>query len=42
MIDLYAVTEDHPEYFYDGVHPNQEGYAIVAQAIYEQLDKKGS
>lgn len=42
IIDLYAVTEDHPEYFYDGVHPNQEGYAIVAQAIYEQLDKKES
>lgn len=40
MIDLYAVTEDHPEYFYDGVHPNKEGYAIMAQAIYEQLDKK--
>lgn len=42
MIDLYAVTEDHPEYFYDGVHPNQEGYAVMAQAIYEQLQKMES
>ncbi len=39
VIDLYAVTEDHPEYFADGVHPNKEGYAVVAQTIYEQLAK---
>ena len=37
VIDLYAVTENHPEYFGDGVHPNREGYAILAQAIYEQM-----
>lgn len=39
VIDLYAVTEDHPEYFCDGLHPNKEGYAIVAQAVYEQIMK---
>lgn len=40
MIDLYAVTENHPEYFADGLHPNKEGYAIVAQAVYEQIAKE--
>lgn len=40
MIDLYAVTEKHPEYFTDGVHPNRDGYAIVAQAVYEQMEKE--
>lgn len=40
MIDLYAVTENHPEYFADGLHPNQEGYAVVAQAVYEQILKE--
>ncbi|MCI5874380.1 MAG: GDSL-type esterase/lipase family protein [Roseburia sp.] len=39
VIDLYAVTEDHPEYFADGLHPNKEGYSVVAQAIYEQIAK---
>lgn len=37
MIDLYAVTEDHPEYFMDGVHPNQQGYGVLAEAVYEQI-----
>lgn len=39
VIDLYAVTENHPEYFYDGLHPNKEGYTVVAQAVYEQIAK---
>lgn len=38
VIDLYAVTEEHPEYFCDGVHPNKEGYAILAQTVYEELE----
>lgn len=40
MIDLYAVTENHPEYFSDGLHPNKEGNAVIAQAIYEQIGGK--
>lgn len=39
VIDLYRVTENHPEYFFDGVHPNKEGYTIVAKAIYQQIEK---
>ncbi len=38
VINLYAETENHPEYFGDGVHPNKEGYAILAQAVYEELE----
>lgn len=37
LIDLYAVTENHPEYFMDGVHPNQRGYEILAQTVYAQM-----
>ncbi len=40
LIDLYAVTENHPEYFFDGVHPNKEGYEVVAQTVYEHIVKK--
>lgn len=39
VIDLYAVTENHPEYFTDGLHPNKEGYAVVARTVYEQIAK---
>lgn len=37
LIDLYAVTENHPEYFVDGVHPNEQGYEVLAKAVYEQI-----
>lgn len=37
VIDLYAVTENHPEYFTDGLHPNKEGYDMVARTVYEQI-----
>lgn len=37
FIDLYAVTEDHPEYFTDGVHLNREGYEVLAHAVYESI-----
>ena len=30
-LDLYALTQDHPEYFVDGIHPTEEGYALIAQ-----------
>lgn len=29
-LDLYALTQDHPEYFVDGIHPTEEGYALIA------------
>ncbi|MBQ8279190.1 MAG: hypothetical protein IJZ23_05060 [Roseburia sp.] len=37
LIDLYAVTEEHPEWFSDGLHPNAAGNQAIAQAICEQI-----
>ena len=37
VVDLYAVTVDHPEWFPDGVHPDAEGNKAIAQAIYETI-----
>ena len=36
-IDLHALTEGHPEWFGDGVHPNAPGNEAIAQHIYEQV-----
>ena len=33
VIDLYEFTEDHPEWFADGVHPNAEGNYSIAMYI---------
>jgi lysophospholipase L1-like esterase len=32
-IDLNAPTTAHPEYFADGVHPNDAGYVVVAKTM---------
>lgn len=40
VIDLYALTEDHPEYFKDGVHPNVLGNQMIANHIYRVLTEK--
>lgn len=37
VIDLYAITEGHPEYYSDAVHPNREGNEVLAQAIYKAI-----
>ena len=34
VIDLYAQTENHPEYFCDGVHPNIAGNRFIADTVY--------
>jgi acyl-CoA thioesterase-1 len=36
-IDLNTPTSNHDEYFVDGVHPNDAGYAIVAQIFHDGL-----
>lgn len=36
-IDLYALTEGHPEWFPDGLHPNAEGNRAIAYEVYERL-----
>lgn len=32
-IDLYALTDGHPDYFVDGVHPNSFGNYVIAKHI---------
>ena len=37
IIDLYTYTEDHSEWFGDGVHPNAEGNEAIAEYISQIL-----
>ncbi|MBS6196095.1 MAG: hypothetical protein KH828_11005 [Clostridiales bacterium] len=38
VLDLYNLTEGHPEWFQaDGVHPNKEGAKKIAEAVEKQL-----
>ena len=37
LIDLYSVTEDHADWYSDGLHPNAEGNRAIAQAIHEKI-----
>jgi lysophospholipase L1-like esterase len=36
-IDVYTSMLNHPEYFFDGVHPNNDGSRIIANEIYEAI-----
>lgn len=38
LIDLYSLTESHPEWFADGLHPNAEGNRVIAETICGQLE----
>jgi hypothetical protein len=42
IIDLNAPTLDHPEYFGDGVHPNDGGYAVLAELVKTGLEREPS
>jgi len=37
LIDIYAVTKNHPELFPDKIHANADGYGIIAKQIYEVI-----
>lgn len=39
VIDLYQLTDGHPEYFGDGVHPNKLGNKVIAEYVYEQISR---
>ena len=36
-IDVYTPLVNHPDYFVDGVHPNDEGAALIASEIYQAI-----
>jgi lysophospholipase L1-like esterase len=42
VIDVYSSLANHPEYFPDGVHPNNEGAQIIANVIYQAIVGKTS
>jgi len=35
--DLYDAFNGHPEYYYDGLHPDYEGYGVIADQWYDKL-----
>jgi lysophospholipase L1-like esterase len=37
IIDVYTPLVNHPEDFYDGVHPNSEGVRIIVNTIYQAI-----
>lgn len=37
LIDLYSLTETHPEWFMDGVHPNREGNKMIAERVFQAI-----
>ncbi|KON31269.1 hypothetical protein AC478_03150 [miscellaneous Crenarchaeota group-1 archaeon SG8-32-3] len=37
LIDVYTPLVNHPEYFVDGVHPNNEGAQIIASEVYKAI-----
>jgi len=41
LIDVYSAMLSHPEYFIDGVHPNDNGAHVIAQTIYQKLTATG-
>lgn len=37
IIDLYSKMKDYPEFFPDGVHPNEGGTKVMAEIIAEEI-----
>ena len=38
-IDLYHLTENHPKWLWDGLHPTEKGTAAFAQTIFDYLSQ---
>jgi lysophospholipase L1-like esterase len=36
-IDVYGPTSGHPEYSADGIHPNDQGHQVIADAMYAAI-----
>ncbi|MFC1497412.1 GDSL-type esterase/lipase family protein [Verrucomicrobiota bacterium] len=41
LIDLNTPLLNHPEYFPDGIHPNEAGALVIAKEIHKALTEKG-
>ena len=41
LIDTYTSMLNHPEYFVDGVHPNDDGARVIAETIYKEICSTG-
>lgn len=39
FVDMMAVTAGHEEWFFDGIHPNQEGAEQIAREFYQQIEE---
>lgn len=37
FVDMTKQTKNHPEWFFDGLHPNAEGAEEIAQIFYQQI-----
>lgn len=37
LLDIYELTSGHPEWFNDGVHPNEAGNKAIAEYIYANI-----
>jgi lysophospholipase L1-like esterase len=38
LIDIHAVTINHPEYYFDNLHPNDTGYGVLAKTVQQSLE----
>lgn len=38
FVDIHEETAGHDEWFFDGIHPNEEGAEQIASAFYEQIE----
>lgn len=36
-VNLYSLTESHPEWYKEGIHPNEEGYLRIAELISKEF-----
>ena len=37
VVDLYEAMKPYPQYYTDGIHPNEEGAAVIASTLYRTL-----
>ena len=37
VVDLYALLKPYPDYYTDGIHPNEQGAALIAGELYRTL-----